>query len=429
MTGVPPGLTMLLVAGAAGQASGRYRVDHKKEMNALLGIETLAVEFRDLRGVDSMLERAELVVIHRAAHHEALERLILRAHNRGRVVAFDIDDLIFDPDDLKYIRAREHWPPTMVKIFDDGIPRFRRTLELCDIAITSTDFLAARIEDDFGIKSFVLRYNLSREQVELSLDAARQVCRDSQKVRIGYFAGSEVHDFNFLVAADALLCLLERRREVELLVGGYLTLDDRFARVGDRVARAPFVPWQKLPYVMATCDAVIAPLDNNPHNRSKAETKYIESAVLGVPLVASPLDSFRLCIRDGDNGYLARDSEEWLAKLEKLVDGPATRAEMGRRAKEHALRQYTSEARAKEYAEVVGRMVRMATGRSRRYPVDVVRPFCKRYCRRSWWKSIWALMREALQPATWRKSVYVVRLEGWRGFLRKLSRASVARLG
>jgi glycosyltransferase involved in cell wall biosynthesis len=367
----------MIIGGALSLHTGRYRATEKIELGSILGINSSLHDFIHLKNALETIQNYDLIIVHRAAYHKTLEDLIVKAHKLGKIVVFDIDDLIFDVRDLEHVKARKTWSPAVVAAFDEGFVRYRKSLELCDVAIVSTDYLAGRIQKDFGITAFTLRYNLSQELIDISLNAAKISTKSKRKFRIGYFAGSPVHDENFLVAADGLLEVLKENPSVELFIGGYLNLDKRFSRFAKQVRRSQFVDWRKLPYVMASCDVIIAPLENNPHNRSKAETKYIESGILGVPLVASPLDSFKLCIHDGHNGFLARNPLEWKRKIERLIKNRQLALKMGKRAQQHVLRNYSPESRSRDYQRILEVIFEMNDLRTRKFPIDYVNQFDK----------------------------------------------------
>lgn len=92
---------------------------------------------------------------------------------------------------------------------------------------------------------------------------------------------------------------------------------------------------------MALFDVNLAPLElGNVFCEAKSELKFIEAALADVPTVASPTEPYRRAIRDGENGYLARNPEEWYAALLRLVDDPALRLRVGRAAQRDVLRHY-----------------------------------------------------------------------------------------
>jgi glycosyltransferase involved in cell wall biosynthesis len=58
-----------------------------------------------------------------------------------------------------------------------------------------------------------------------------------------------------------------------------------------------------------------------------------EAAASGLPVVATPVGSNLEIIEDGVNGFLARDADEWYARLRQLLDDAALRRRMGRAAR------------------------------------------------------------------------------------------------
>ena len=56
------------------------------------------------------------------------------------------------------------------------------------------------------------------------------------------------------------------------------------------------MPWRKLPEIQVQFDINLAPLEiDNPFGQSKSEIKYVEAALLRVPTIASPSDSYSAC--------------------------------------------------------------------------------------------------------------------------------------
>ncbi len=61
--------------------------------------------------------------------------------------------------------------------------------------------------------------------------------------------------------------------------------------------------------------------------------KTIQFMSLGLPIVASPIGSNLEIIEDGVNGFLARDADEWHARLRLLLDDAELRRRMGAAAR------------------------------------------------------------------------------------------------
>ncbi|MFF4346822.1 glycosyltransferase family 4 protein [Streptomyces sp. NPDC001530] len=87
---------------------------------------------------------------------------------------------------------------------------------------------------------------------------------------------------------------------------------------------------------VAEFDVWVAPYRDIPFNRAKFATKYLESSMLGIPLIASDIEPYRAVIRHGENGFLVRREHEWGRYLKQLVDDPGLRQQMGMAARAEA---------------------------------------------------------------------------------------------
>ncbi len=85
--------------------------------------------------------------------------------------------------------------------------------------------------------------------------------------------------------------------------------------------------WQGYPEMLASFgwDIGIAPLIEDTFNEGKSHIKWMEYSSVFVATIASPVYPYKedifgvKTIQDGVTGFLASNSEEWYAKLEKLV--------------------------------------------------------------------------------------------------------------
>ncbi|AVH60019.1 MULTISPECIES: glycosyltransferase family 4 protein [Streptomyces] len=87
---------------------------------------------------------------------------------------------------------------------------------------------------------------------------------------------------------------------------------------------------------VAAFDVWVAPYRDIPFNRAKFATKFLESSMLGIPLIASDIEPYRAVIRHGENGFLVRHEHEWGRYLKQLVDDPGLRQQMGMAARAEA---------------------------------------------------------------------------------------------
>ena len=346
---------VLIVSGTEGDTQ-RYRCFHQQEQLMLNDVECTVKHFSNSQLLEDVTDY-RVVIMHRVPYTDLIEAVIRRAHQAGGVVIFDTDDLIFEPKLTHWVDALSTMPPDELKLYHEGVRRYRRTLELCDCVLTSTEFIADLVRQ-IGKRAYVNRNSLSLELIRISEEARRRRPRQKDGFTIGYASGTYTHNRDFQEAAEALVCVMERHPDVELCVVGYLDLPPEFEPLRDRIRQIPFVPWRELPSVLSTFDINLAPLEmGNPYCRAKSELKYFEAAIVGVPTIASRIDSFVYAIEHEVNGLLAGNTAEWIAGLEALIEDASYRQAMGERAREHVYRNYHPQRRGRELIQTLDAIV------------------------------------------------------------------------
>lgn len=76
-------------------------------------------------------------------------------------------------------------------------------------------------------------------------------------------------------------------------------------------------------------DVGIMPLPDEPWARGKCGFKLIQYMACGLPVVASPVGVNAEIVEDGGNGFLAGDTGEWVAALERLMGDSALSERLG----------------------------------------------------------------------------------------------------
>lgn len=84
----------------------------------------------------------------------------------------------------------------------------------------------------------------------------------------------------------------------------------------------------------------------------KSSNRILNYMAYGIPVVCSPIDSYKRVIRHGENGFFAESPDDWADALEKLKD-PALRARFGQAARKAVLEKYSIPTIAKQYLSVL----------------------------------------------------------------------------
>lgn len=342
----PP--SILILSGVRGDTR-RYRSVHLAEQAALAGMQvTLAHAWQ--AGLPRLVkwQNFDFAVFQRVEMDWFIQRLVDALKNKGTIILYDTDDLVFDQDAFKYIDSPDFSDPLRSKLYLRSMRRQKEILLASDAVLVSTDYLVKqvrRLNKPVGVH----RNAYNQEMFALS-DAAFQSRKDhAERIVLGYASGTRTHDHDLAVAAPAIKGIMEKYPQVELWLVGEVDQGVGWERFGPRVRRIPKVGWRELPSWLAQFDINLAPLvAGNPFAESKSAIKYMEAALVKCPTVATNCAEFRGSIRDGEIGFLANGEHDWQDKLTRLVEDKGFRREMGTRAYQDVMEKDHPLVRSKE---------------------------------------------------------------------------------
>jgi glycosyltransferase involved in cell wall biosynthesis len=104
---------------------------------------------------------------------------------------------------------------------------------------------------------------------------------------------------------------------------------------------------------LAGIDIGVAPLADSPWERGKCGVKLLQYMACGIPVVASPVGVHNDIVRDGVNGFLARNELEWRDRLQQLLQDTALRQRLGAAGRLTVQQHYNLEHVAGKVAEVL----------------------------------------------------------------------------
>ena len=160
---------------------------------------------------------------------------------------------------------------------------------------------------------------------------------------IGYM-GTSGHARDLQLVVPALCSIMDRRPNVRFETFGAIKLPSELEGFKGRViAHPPTSDYAEFLRRLAALDWDIglAPIIDNPFNRCKADTKWVEYTAAGIPVVASDLPVYENACGDGA-GRLVK-VEEWQIALEQLISDPVKRSELAANAQERLNRLYSEE--------------------------------------------------------------------------------------
>jgi glycosyltransferase involved in cell wall biosynthesis len=268
-----------------------------------------------------------------------VQKALFSTYWRGsaRLLSLLNRNIIFDIDDAVFERPMTELPPPLRALQDD-----RHIEELVRLSRRT-------VVGNPGLQEFArkLTERCTLLPTFVSLRKYRVKSHDStnDKVVIGW-SGSDSTNENVNLAADAVVQVASRHRNVEFLI-----ISNSTARIDmKKLERVPvrFIPFrlESLVEDLHRIDIGLMPLVDTPWNRMKCGGKILQYMACGIPAVASPVGVNSTIIEHGRNGFLAFSREQWVGALEVLVQSPERREKMGLEGRKTIERDYSVEGQA-----------------------------------------------------------------------------------
>ena len=120
-----------------------------------------------------------------------------------------------------------------------------------------------------------------------------------------------------------------------------------------------FVPWslEREAQEIGASHVGLMPLPDDEATRGKCGLKALQCMATGRPVVVSPVGVNTEIVDHGRNGFLAADSDEYVAALLRLARSPDLRSTMGAAARRTVEERYSAQVSADKFGAVVRRVV------------------------------------------------------------------------
>jgi glycosyltransferase involved in cell wall biosynthesis len=103
---------------------------------------------------------------------------------------------------------------------------------------------------------------------------------------------------------------------------------------------------------LSELDIGIMPLPDNEWTRGKCAMKGLQYMALEIPTIMSPVGVNSDIIQDGENGFLASSTDEWVEKLSILIEDAALRKKMGKAGRKTVEKDFSVEANKEKWLNV-----------------------------------------------------------------------------
>ena len=197
--------------------------------------------------------------------------------------------------------------------------------------VAGNDYLAIRAR-----KAGAVRVEL----VPTVVDATRYNSKESQlpvHPVIGWIGSPSTQRY-VVDIARALTSTCQKHKARLLLVGASSDITTEFPGIDVQV-----VPWSEESEAefIAQMDVGIMPLPDGPWEKGKCGYKLIQYMACGIPVVASPVGVNVDILGASQCGFLAANTAEWKVALDKLLESPEQRLQLGRAGRQAVENRYS----------------------------------------------------------------------------------------
>lgn len=104
-----------------------------------------------------------------------------------------------------------------------------------------------------------------------------------------------------------------------------------------------FVKWSEQTEIadLSVIDIGIMPLPNDEWSKGKCGFKLLQYMALEIPSVASPVGVNTGIIKDGENGFICSNENEWIEKIGLLINDPSLRQRLGKAGRKSVEENYS----------------------------------------------------------------------------------------
>lgn len=348
--------TILIVNGAEKTVSEIHRIFHLEDKLNIINIPSTTLTGNLLnRLVTKKIYDFDLLYIHRCYCQENIVNLIKKIKSNGKKIIYDVDDLIFDKDQVEKISFLKNTNNNIRQHFIKNTNSYLTIMKMADLVITPTNFLSKYIKTKYYLNTAILRNHLDQR----SLDFGEKIYHQTKNkkinnITIGYFAGTKTHQNDFEIIHKSLTKILKENPKVKLKIVGDPSLAEVFKKFPKKIYIHKKVPYKKLMNLYKDIDINLAPLEvDNDFCEGKSELKYFFAGACGIPTIASATDAFKYAIKNGQNGYLCKTENDWYKYLNILIQNKNIRKKMGKLAFKHTQSEYSPKYQAQELAKIL----------------------------------------------------------------------------
>ncbi len=299
----------------------------KKNMlsKILVGLKALIKRFKDLQRANQF----DLIYIYRDAFFFGTFFEKRFAKKKAKII-YDFDDAIWLMDKN---------PNQGVFNLLKNPNKTSSIISISDTVIVGNEYLA----------SYARKFSTNVEIIPSTIDFKKYnpTLNNNDKICIGW-TGSFSTIKHFEIAIPALKVIKDKYRDkINFKIIGDPSYTNKDLDVKG-------IKWSSKTEVedLSELDIGIMPLPDNEWTRGKCAMKGLQYMALEIPTIMSPVGINSDIIKDGENGFLATTTDEWIDKLILLIENVSARKKLGKAGRKIVEKDFSVEANKNKWLQV-----------------------------------------------------------------------------
>lgn len=247
--------------------------------------------------------------------------------------------VIFDIDDALFLKSKD--PESYEEIFvklSKGNFRLNWTIKQAEYIFAGNKFLA-NYTKKYNKKTKIIPTVINTQRYKYIPEKEIRKKKNKKELYIGWMGTSTNLDY-LIKYLDVFKNIHKAHPNTKLIIS-----TDKFFYHQEISNSIPtmFIKWSKKNELQTlyTFDIGIMPLPNEPWVKGKCGFKLIQYMACGIPSVGSDIGANKEIIKDGVNGYLAMEKDEWIQKISNLLKDKKIRIEFSKKGRNTIEQKYS----------------------------------------------------------------------------------------
>lgn len=221
----------------------------------------------------------------------------------------------------------------------------------------------AVIVDNKELKKIAQKYSKNVYLLEAGIDLekykAKKKYRLNKEITIGWIGNGITHRKNLELLIEPLNELGKKYNIKFILIGALHNkkLYESLKKIKNiKMEIIDELDWENTELVTSKLrgfDIAVAPMLDTKENRAKDLYKVREYMALAIPLVTSYVGENKNLVEENADGFFARNSREWVEKIEDLIKSRKLREKTGTNARKKIEEKYSSEKVAQRFIKIL----------------------------------------------------------------------------